>query len=267
MFCQSCGKANDKIGKYCEHCGKESGFPKHLYTKVKPRRFADGGYMGEREARSAGTSLKTVPVTGSVKSHTLERVVGAAAMPVKKWIMIFLGITGLLFTILSVYFTYFVQSPDAVVKKFFNSLDQLNFKEAVSCIDPQQEKAINAATALTSQAVDTLTGINIDFDKLLDLAPVLPDLVEQMTGEEMNDLEKFNVRDVKVVEIKGEKLSMFVNQFGNKIKCIGNALGDEAAVQYTIDEDGQGKTCIVNVRNYGSYGWRLNDDAVIKSVE
>ena len=33
MFCPRCGKNNNRVGKYCEFCGKETNFPPNEYTK------------------------------------------------------------------------------------------------------------------------------------------------------------------------------------------------------------------------------------------
>ena len=33
MRCQRCGEDNSRIGKYCEFCGRETGFPNNAYTE------------------------------------------------------------------------------------------------------------------------------------------------------------------------------------------------------------------------------------------
>ena len=47
MFCPRCGKENNRVGKYCEFCGRETGFPEHAYTKRGTIRTAGGFYKPE----------------------------------------------------------------------------------------------------------------------------------------------------------------------------------------------------------------------------
>lgn len=62
MLCQRCGENNSRIGKYCEFCGRETGFPKNAYTKrrkvcVKEFVMSDKSSVVQHDAEEPNSSV------------------------------------------------------------------------------------------------------------------------------------------------------------------------------------------------------------------
>ena len=180
----------------------------------------------------------------------------------------------LIIAIANYYFTYMVSTPDGVVKTFMEATDKMDYNTMVSCFDPSTQKMVSIGGNLTMGFISSVTGFPIDYDTATTISSYFGD---SMTTDE----QKCHATNFKVEKIEGEKLKAFVEQFGTKIKSVGNVLGSRATVSFEVDNKSQ---CLpsnntqvsseakrvkyeIEVANYGNSGWKIPGDVNMKYIE
>jgi len=66
---------------------------------------------------------------------------------------------------------FFVPAPEDTVDKLITSMEELNYDDMFSCFDSTTEKQIRAIMGITGDLLGSLTGISIDLEDLMALAP------------------------------------------------------------------------------------------------
>lgn len=151
-------------------------------------------------------------------------------MKTGKKIVIFSSIIATLLAAANYYFAYMVASPDDVVKKFMNALDKNDYKTFAECLDSKFQTEFNLLGNVAGDLITNVTGFSFDFNTIMDLSSMYYNSVD--TKENKWEATNFNV-----TSITGEKLNAFVETFGTKIPSIGNALGDEATVEFEVNKE------------------------------
>lgn len=238
MFCQNCGKENQDEGgsKFCENCGGM------FHISPQTNRLVPDNPINN--------NLK---ITVKPPRANLSRLI-------RTFIIIFVVFI-IPISIFSAYFTYFVPSPADVVVKLYKTVDNADINTMLSCTDPLTEMRYKSGMKLGGALFGAVTGVNFD---LSDVLNVMPGLAEEISGKKVTT-PKYNISNVNVISIKGKTLDDFVDKYGNKILCIGNSLGDEAVVEYTINDPKNDfvdrHTFRVKIIKYGDSGWRMPGDA------
>ena len=231
MFCYKCGKENSDKSTFCEDCGAEliddnklNDVKKEAENEVKKAVNKSSKSISKEVVKEAGKVGVEVAKAGVKTASKGARIVKRAA--------IISVVVGIILTGLNFYFTYYVESPDKVVSKAMAAKEKNDIKTLVSCFDPTFQKQFEIAFNMTGGFINSLTGVNLDWSTLLSATSAFSDYLEMPVA-------KCNPGNYKVASISGEKLSAFVDKFGNKIPAIGNALGSEAVVEFDVDNNDQ----------------------------
>ena len=73
---------------------------------------------------------------------------------------------------------FFVPAPDNTVNDLVVSVEELDYDKMLSCFDSKTEKQIRAVMGITGDLVGSLTGISVDLEDLMDLAPSMAPYLE-----------------------------------------------------------------------------------------
>ncbi len=264
MYCHKCGTKNKTTDIFCQNCGEK------LYPCVEEK--ANKVANGISSSKSVGKELLETGVKVGAKTvkkgHSLAFKVG-----------IFASIFTVIIALINFYFSYMVPTPDGVVKTFLEAGDKGDYKTMFSCFDPKSQELLSIGGDLASSFIGGVTGFNFDFDTANTISSAFG---EYLVTEE----QKCHATNFKVESIEGEKLSAFVKEFGTKIKSIGNVLGSTAVVSFEVDNK---PACVasssntanaitipseakrirykVEVKNYGSEGWKIPGDVKFEFVE
>ncbi len=261
VYCPKCGTKNDNTNRFCQNCGEN-------LTNIN--KIQDNGKENEIKEQS-------IP---KVSSGIGEEVVKTGVNVVKKGrgIAFKIGVTAsffaLIIALINFYFTYMVSTPDGVVKTFMTASDEMDYNTMVSCFDPTTQELTSLGGDLVMGFIGDSTGFNIDFDTATTISSAF--------GSEMiTEEQKCHATNFKVESITGDKLSAFVEQFGTKIKSIGNVLGSSAIVSFEVDNkescrlsedvssipsDASRLKYQIEVKNYGSAGWKIPSELNIKYI-
>lgn len=247
MYCRKCGRKNNDNSRFCAGCG---GLLSKKTSIVK------------KGIEVTGDIAKDVVKESVKKGHSVVFKIGIAS-----------SLMALIIALANYYFTYMVSTPDGVVKTFMEATDKMDYNTMVSCFDPSTQKMVSIGGNLTMGFISSVTGFPIDYDTATTISSYFGD---SMTTDE----QKCHATNFKVEKIEGEKLKAFVEQFGTKVKSIGNILGSRATVSFEVDNKSQ---CLsdnntevsseakrikyeIEVVNYGKNGWKIPGDINMKYV-
>lgn len=251
MYCHNCGVENKKENIFCENCGKKL-FKEPIEQKETSGKKKVGKEVG-KEILLTATNVTTSTIT---KSHYVIFKVG-----------IITAVITFLLAVANYYCSYMVSSPDKVVQTFLEASDKLDYNTMVDCLDSKAQNLLNTGGNLAMGLIGSITGLSIDYSTATTLTSAFG---ESMVTEE----QKCHATNFKVEKVEGERLTAFVEQFGTKIKSIGNILGSTAIVSFEVDNK---PACVatsntsptsqasrlkyqVEVKNYGKEGWKLPVD-------
>ncbi len=264
MYCHNCGKKNEATNVFCENCGKE------LYKEPTKDHIKPQSSVGKKIGEELITSGVKVGATAVKKGHSVVFKVGVIS-----------SILALVIALANYYFSYMVPTPEGVVQTFMDSNDKGDYKTMFSCFDPKSQELLNVGGNLASSLISSLTGFSFDFDTANTISSALGEYI-------VTEDQKCHATNFKVESIEGEKLKAFVEQFGTKIKSIGNVLGSKAVVSFEVDNK---EHCVsvaqnsaagntpqvpadatriryrVEVKNYGKSGWKIPGDVKFEFVE
>lgn len=252
MYCHKCGTKNEATNLFCQNCGEK------LVTTEGVKSNA-----ASQVATNLGTEAVKAGVKVVKKGHKLAFKIGITA-----------SVFAVIIALVNYYFSYMVSTPDGVVKTFMTASDELDYNTMVSCFDPTTQDLTSIGGDMVMNFIGASTGFNIDFDTATTITSAFG---SEMVTEE----EKCNATNFKVESITGEKLGAFVEQFGTKIKSIGNVLGSTAIVSFEVDnkpacrfteeaaavnsDTGRLKYQI-EVKNYGSDGWKIPGELKVEYI-
>ena len=231
MFCYKCGKKNKLSATFCEECGTKL-FPKEEKEEKKEEKTEKATKKSSSATKEAvkevgKETVKAAAVVATEGAKTIKKGYSAG-----KKIAIFGGLIAIILAGLNYYFTYMVESPGEVVQKAIHSIEKNDYKSFIECTDPSFQKKFEIGLGIAGGIINGATGIGIDWGQLLDIQSAFSDELSGLSGLPQSEC---NASNFKVIEIKGEKLSAFVDTFGDKIPSIGNALGSEAIVEFEVD--------------------------------
>ena len=73
---------------------------------------------------------------------------------------------------------FFVPAPDETVDKLVASVEELDYDKMLSCFDSKTEKQIRAVMGITGDLMGSLTGISVDLEDMMALAPSMAPYLE-----------------------------------------------------------------------------------------
>lgn len=123
----------------------------------------------------AGADLTKEMLKGSVGTA----VKGAAgALSTAKKVAIAAAVVAFVIGAVAACLNFFVPAPNETVDKLVTSVDELDYDKMLSCFDSKTEKQIRAVMGITGDIVGSLTGISVDLEDLMDLAPSMAPYLE-----------------------------------------------------------------------------------------
>ena len=131
--------------------------------------------------------VPVAPVASAVSSVAAEvtHAAGAAAVAgVKKTvstgkkIAIAAAVVAFVIGAIAACLNFFVPAPHETVDKLVSSVEELDYDKMLSCFDSTTEKQIRAVMGLAGDLMGSLTGISMDLEDLMALAPSMADYLE-----------------------------------------------------------------------------------------
>ena len=134
-------------------------------------------------AKKSGASqiIKTGADIGGelINQGTKTAIKGAAgALSTAKKVAIAAAVVAFVIGAVAACLNFFVPAPDDTVDKLVSSVEELDYDKMLSCFDSKTEKQVRAVMNLTGNIVGSLTGIDMDLNDLLTLAPTLAPYLE-----------------------------------------------------------------------------------------
>lgn len=137
-----------------------------------------------RSAAPVATQIPVAPGVTTVGAQVGAEVVKTAASGVKKagstaktvaiWAAVVAFVIGAAVACLN----FFVPAPEDTVNKLIESVEELNYDDMLSCFDSDTEKQIRAVMGISGDLLGSLTGISIDLEDMMALAPSLAPYME-----------------------------------------------------------------------------------------
>lgn len=126
-------------------------------------------------AASVGAQLGTqaVKTAGEVAAKSVSSA-GKVAKTVAIWAAIVAFVIGAATACLN----FFVPAPEDTVNKLIEAVEELNYDDMLSCFDSDTEKQIRAVMGISGDLLGSLTGISIDLEDMMALAPSLAPYME-----------------------------------------------------------------------------------------
>jgi len=248
MYCVKCGRKNNDGSLFCVGCGeriatdvinksKEVVNNSTVAGEVAKGVIKDGAKAG-RKALSKGAKIGII--SGVIAS------IAAIALAIANY-----------------YFTYLVETPIDVVKRFTEAVNKRDVKNIVACMDPDFQNKFEAAASIAGGLLGALE-IPIDMGAALDISSAFSDYISA-------DMEKCEYKNFKILKYEGDKFKAFIDKFGNKIPAIGNALASKAIVEFETEDkeycynkeatDGNKLKFTLEVYNYGGK-WLLSSEMI-----
>ena len=118
-------------------------------------------------------------IVDKVLDNTKELVKeGAKKLSVGKTIAIWAAVVAFLVGAATACLNFFVSPPEDTVTNLVESVEELDYEKLLSCFDSKTEKQIRAVLGITGDLFGSLTGISLDLEDLMDLAPNLAPYLE-----------------------------------------------------------------------------------------
>ena len=118
-----------------------------------------------------GTTIIEETTKGAIKSVSSA---GKVAKTVAIWAAVVAFVIGAAAACLN----FFVPAPEDTVDKLIESVEELKYDDMLSCFDSTTEKQIRAVMGITGDLFGSLTGISLDLEDLMDIAPSMAPYLE-----------------------------------------------------------------------------------------
>lgn len=150
------------------------------------------------------------------------------------------------------YFDRKVSSPEKVVTQFFNAYNNSDVNGMLDCMDPATEEIFSAGTDLMSSLLGEITGVDLDLNALLGLAPVLADTA-------FDYAEYITVEDIRIVSYTPIYNSDWIEVLIDFIPPLVSVLAEEVVVEFRVAE--VDAIAHLELFYYQGAGWRIPMDA------
>ncbi len=126
-------------------------------------------------AGSAASSVATeVAHTAGAVAVAGVKKAGSTAKTIAIWAAVVAFVIGAATACLN----FFVPAPEDTVDKLIESVEELKYDDMLSCFDSTTEKQIRAVMGITGDLMGSLTGISMDLEDLMAIAPSLAPYME-----------------------------------------------------------------------------------------
>ena len=122
---------------------------------------------------AASVATEVAHVAGSVAVAGVKKA-GSTAKTIAIWAAVIVFVIGAATACLN----FFVPAPEDTVDKLIESVEELKYDDMLSCFDSTTEKQIRAIMGISSDLLGSLTGISMDLEDLMALAPSLAPYME-----------------------------------------------------------------------------------------
>lgn len=309
-FCMYCGATVDANTQFCEHCGQRLAPPADTSAEEAAEPLdASGSSAPQAENHAPAVTQNTPPVSAPVSAPVAAapvvsavgteavRAAGHAAAPVAtavgaevvraagqvatgsvrsagriaKRIAIWTVVVAFVLGLASACLSHFVPSPEETVDTLFSSIEELDYNAMLDCIDSKTGKQLRAIMGITGDLLGSLTGIDIDLEAFMDLAPAFGSYLE------MPELGVFHAETVLYTDYSAKKIQQicmkanngeaidsgyisdndiisFLNKYHLTLPGLENLLAKTAIVKVT---DSTGAVGYLPMVNEGNGDWRI----------
>ena len=208
MFCPKCGK-NVGNSVFCDNCG----------TQIIDNKDLQNNNKIEYKTNTIGLNNKTNILDILIKFFRTFAI-----------ICITLAI---ILTIANFYFTKVMTSPKDIVLKAITAKNENDIKTFVSCMDSPFQKEFLAAVDLSTGINSNITGMNLDWNKLMDITSAF-------NNQNNSEIINCNPNNFKTINVKNEKFQNIIDKYNNI--AVNNALGSTATVSFDVDNTDKCRT-------------------------
>lgn len=199
-FCSKCGNPVDKTMKFCENCGAstqthapsaaQTAAPTEEQSQTPQQNTVAPASEPAPAQASVAPHIPVAPVTpvasaaASVATGVAHAAGSVAAAGVKKagstaktlaiWAVVLAFVIGAATACLN----FFVPAPEDTVDQLIESVEELKYDDMLSCFDSTTEKQIRAIMGISGDLLGSLTGVSLDLEDLMALAPSLAPYME-----------------------------------------------------------------------------------------
>lgn len=126
---------------------------------------------------------QAAPVGGKIVDKVLDNTKelvkeGAKKLSVGQTIAVWAAVVAFVIGAATACLNFFVSPPEDTVTNLVESVEELDYEKMLSCFDSKTEKQIRAVLGITGDLFGSLTGISLDLEDLMDLAPNLAPYLE-----------------------------------------------------------------------------------------
>lgn len=180
------------------------------------------------------TPVGHVPVAEKIADKvidTTKEVVkeGAKKLSVGKTVAIWAAVVAFLIGAATACLNFFVAPPEDTVYELVESVEGLDYEKLLSCFDSKTEKQIRAVMGITGDLFGSLTGISLDLEDLMDLAPSLAPYLE------VPDLGIVSAETVLYADCSKNKIMEYCTTANNGASIPTGYLSDNSIVSFLME--------------------------------
>lgn len=171
------------------------------------------------------------PVGGGVATKIGNKIIdtttdvikeGGKKLSVGKTIAIWAAVVAFVIGAATACLSFFVSAPDDTVTTLVESVEELDYEKMLGCFDSKTERQIRAVLGITGDLFGSFTGISLDLEDLMDLAPSLAPYLE------VPDLGIANAETVLYADCSKNKIMQY---------CIAANNGESIPTGYLADNE------------------------------
>lgn len=295
-FCIYCGSPVDDTTKFCANCGKNiqpKAPQEDASTKVEEtvekvqEAFQQEAPVAAPVQNPAPAPIQpqapvvqAAPVASAAASVGAQTVQAAGAVAVEgvrkatsvgKTIAIWAAVIAFVIGAATACLNFFVPAPEDTVEKLVTSVEELNYDDMLSCFDSATESQIRAAMSLSSELLGSLTGISIDLETMMDLAPSMAPYLDipELGIVEAETVLYADCSKAKILEycetanaggeiptgyLSDNEIISFLSEYNLTLPGLENLIAKAAVVKITLDS---GEVGYLPVINEGNGDWRI----------
>lgn len=257
-FCMYCGNPVDSDTQFCEHCGKKiapvEDSPAEETNSIDPNELSAPQSHDDRPSApvsapapapvSAAPAASAVvpaaaaaaasPVAAAVKAEVVHAAGKAATGSVRsagkiaKRIAIWTAVVAFVIGLATACLSYFVSSPEDTVEELFSAIEDFDYEAMLGCMDSKTESQFKAILGISGDLFGSITGIGLDFEDLLALAPSLA----PSTGLDMPDMGDYEVETVLYTDYSAQKIQQICEQANNGEPIESGYLSDNEIISF-----------------------------------
>lgn len=188
-----------------------------------------------------------------------------------KKIAIFAAVVAFLLGAMTACLHFFVAAPEDTVYNLADSISEMDYDKLLSCMDSKTEKMIRASMGLAGDLMGSLTGISLDFEDLMALAPSMAPYLET-PDLQIRDAETILYADCSIKKLmqycananseddfpsgylSDNEIINFLMKYNIKLPGLENLIAKTAIVKITLDN---GEVGYLPLINEGWGNWRI----------